>query len=182
MALEMESMMDYESAIEKRIRVKELLDENDKFIPACKQLMKIAYLHGEMNCDYDKCSSILADVVRRILERSPPLDLMPLERLDLLIQCYHMGAICYSKARKWNEAIQQYGTLLPIIARTKGVECQEYNSASIQMAALLVKTGQYDHALNAVIKYFDLAEKSSDAIVDDSDHILALDVYSALLL
>jgi tetratricopeptide (TPR) repeat protein len=66
MALDMESAMDYESAIQQRIRVKDLLEEDEQCIPACKQLMKIAYLHGEKKCDYDQCSSILGVLAQKL--------------------------------------------------------------------------------------------------------------------
>jgi tetratricopeptide (TPR) repeat protein len=93
-----------------------------------------------------------------------------------------MGATTYSKANKWNEAVQQYDELLPLLAKTKGINCKEYNSVSIHKAALLVKTGGHDHALTIIIKYFGVAEKSAERIVDDSDHILAMDIYTSLLL
>ena len=132
MVFEMESIMDsYESAIKERMRVRELFDKSNKLIPVCKQLLLIANLHREKIYDHDKCSLIIADVTQRLLKKSPSLDLMSVDCIHLLIQCYQIGAISYSKAIKWDKAIQQYEVLHPLLAKTKGQDCQEYISVSI---------------------------------------------------
>ena len=182
LAAETESIMAYGSAIEHRTRVYQLLDENNRCIPACQQLIKIAYLYGEKD-DYAKSLVTLSDAVRRLFKGVNSLDMMPADRLDLLIQCYHMRAICFSKSKKWNEALDQYNELLPLIAKTEGQGGRDYNSALIQKSALLVTMGNHRLASTTVSKYLQLSELSGEMagemIVDDLDHILALDTAAA---
>jgi len=182
LAMETESIRGYQAAIEHRSRVYHLLDEENRCIPACKQLVKIAYLYGEKD-DYAKSLVTLSDAVRRLFKGVSSLEMMPAERMELLIQCYHMRAICFSKCKKWNEALDQYDELLPLISKTEGQGGKDYNSALIQKAALLVTMGNHRLASTTVNKYLGLSELSDEMagelIVDDLDHVLALDTAAA---
>lgn len=187
MAIEFESLRDYASAIEQRTRVYKILSGNDRIIPACRQLLKVAYLHGEDE-NFSKGATTLADAIRRLSSgvKSLDADALPFERVNLLCQCQQLRAIFLSKTRKWIDASEQYGELLPMLAKAKGSDSREYNSALIQNAALSVTLKNYHKAHDEVTKYLELAKyESSDGgrlIVDDMDHVLALDTCAATYL
>jgi len=182
LAAETESIRGYGSAIQHRTKVYELLDEDNRSsIPACKQLVKIACLYGEKD-DYAKSAVALSDAIRRLFKGIKSIDMMPNDRQELLNQCYMMRAICYSKDKKWNEALGQYNELLSMIATVQGQGGKQYNSVLIRKAALLVTTGDYRLAAVTVDKYLQFAELNEMAgttIVDAMDHILALDTSAA---
>jgi len=101
-----------------------------------------------------------------------------------LIRCYHMRAICYAKQQLWNKAFEQYDEALPLIAREEGMNSRDYNSALIHKSALLVTTGDYATALTTVNQYFknvkdSLTVRQGLQLVDDGDHIMALDTLAA---
>jgi hypothetical protein len=100
-AIESESIMDYESAIEHRTRVYKLFVD-DRTVAACRQLLIIAHLHGADE-NYSKGAAVLADAIRRLSHGHKSLDLevLPTERAHLLCQCHQMRAVCLSKTRKW---------------------------------------------------------------------------------
>ncbi|KAL7537086.1 hypothetical protein ACHAXR_007578, partial [Thalassiosira sp. AJA248-18] len=218
-AMEMEDVRDYGSAINHRTRTYELLNGENRCVPASQQLMKCAYLHALCG-DYDKSAVTLSDAIRRIFKGVKSLDVMPADRLDLLIQCYQMRAICYAKSRKLKDALEQYNDLLPLLEKKGGKGSKQYNSALIHKSALLVNMGNHRLAAGLMNKYMQLAElygeksdgdnrraslgrqstgsgvsslrssirssirsstdgDSTDFIVDDSDHILALDTCAA---
>lgn len=180
LAMETKSIRDYSSTIQHRTRVYQLLDEDNRSIPACQQLVKIAYLHGEQD-EYAKSAVTLSDAIRRLFKGIKSFDMMPEDRKGLLVQCYQMRAICYSKQRKWNEALEQYNELLPLIAANQGQRGQDYNSVLIHKAAILVTMGNHRLAAATVNKYLQLAERGpvGDLIVNEKDHILALDTCAA---
>lgn len=161
------------------------MEEDNKVVPAARQLVRIGYLHG-IKDDYAKGAVVLSDAVRALFRGVKSVDVMPKERVDLLIQCYHMRAIFYSKSKKWNEASDQYEELLPLIAKVEGQGGREYNSALIHEAALLVTMGNHRAAQTAINKYIQLAELSDEIagslIVNDLDHVLALDTCAATYL
>ena len=132
MAVAMENVRDYGSAIQHRNRVYQIFDENNQCIPAGRQLLQIAYLHGEKD-DYAKGAVALSDAIRRLFKGVKSLDLMPAERTDLLIQCYRMRAICYAKTQKWQDALDQYDELLPLVAKKEGQGSKQYNAALIRV-------------------------------------------------
>jgi len=181
LAMEMESIRDYSSAIQHRSRVYQLLDEDNRTVPACQQQVKIACLHGKKE-DYAKCAVALSEAIRRLF-RGVKSDMMPADRRDLLIQCYQMRAICYAKAKKWGDALKDYDELLPLVSKKEGQGSKQYNSALIHKSALLVTMGNHRLAASTVNKYLELAllsdEMAGNLIVDDLDHILALDAYVA---
>jgi len=182
LAIEMEDMQDYSSAIQHRSRVYQLLDEENRTVPACQQKVKIAYLLGAMD-EHTKSTVELTDTIRRLFRGVASQDLMPADRSDLLVQCYQMRAICYAKTKKWREALQEYDLLLPLISRKEGEGGRDYNSAVIHKAALLVTMGKYGLAASTIDAYLQLQgltqEVAGNLIVDDLDHVLALDVYAA---
>jgi len=181
LAREMESIRDYGSAIQHRTSVYHRLDEDNRCIPACQQLVKIAYLYGEKD-DYAKSTVTLSDAIRRMFKGVQSLDMMPEDRKSLLIQCYLMRAICYSKSDKQNEALEQYDELLPLLAKKQGQGGKDYNSVLIHKAALLVTMGNHRLAASTINKYLQLAELNEMAgnlVVDEMDHILALDTCAA---
>jgi len=94
-----------------------------------------------------------------------------------------MKAICYAKCKKWREALDVYDDLLPLISKTEGQGGKAYNSALIQKSALLVTLGNHRLASTTVNKYLQLSELSDEMvgelIVDDMDHVLALDTAAA---
>lgn len=183
LAMETEEIRDYGSAIQHRQRVYQLLDEDNRCVPACQQLVRIAYLQGEKD-DYAKCAVSLSDAVRRLFKGVNSIDMMAQDRKDLLVQCYRMRAVCYSKTQKWSEAAGQYDEILPLIEKSQGKGGKDYNSALIQKSALLVMMGNHRLASATVNKYLQLAELNSESqpgrmIVSDTDHILALDTSAA---
>ena len=183
MAIENENIMDHASAIEHRMRAYKMLIMDERIVPACRQLLRIAHLHGEFE-NYSKSAATLSDAIRRLTSGAKSHDdSLPTERLNLLFQCHQMRAVCLSKTRKWTEASEEYAELLPLLAKTKGVDSREYNSALIQKAALSVTVNNYHKAHDEVTKYLDTANNESRddsrLIVDDLDHILALDTCAA---
>ena len=186
MAIENENIKDYASAIEHRTRVYQMLIMDERIVPACRQLLQIAHFHGEFE-NYSKSAATLSDAIRRLKSGAKSLDnSLPTERLNLLFQCHHMRAVCLSKTRKWTEASEEYDELLPMLAKTKGVDSREYNSALIHKAALSVSLNNYHKAHGEVTKYLETAKHESRdgsrLIVDDLDHILALDTCAATYL
>ena len=183
MAIENENIKDHESAIEHRTRACKMLIMDERIVPACRHLLHIAHLHGEFE-NYSKSAATLSDAIRRLTSGAKSLDdSLPTERLNLLFQCHQMRAVCLSKTRKWTEASEEYADLLPLLAKTKGIDSREYNSALIQKAALSVTVNNYHKAHEEVTKYFETAKnesrEDSRLIVDDLDHILALDTCAA---
>ena len=182
LAMENESLHSFQAAIEHRTRLYNLLDEDNRCIPACQQLVKVAYLYGEKD-DYSKSLVTLSDAIRRLYKGVNSLDMMPADRVELLITCYQMKAICYAKCKKWREALDVYDDLLPLISKTEGQGDKAYNSALIQKSALLVTLGNHRLASTTVNKYLQLSELSDEMvgelIVDDMDHVLALDTAAA---
>ena len=183
LAMECEGMRDYSSAIEHRITIYKLLDEEGKCTAAVNHLMRAAYLHGERD-DYAKASVVLSDAVRRLSKGIRNIEMMPDDRLQPLVQCLEMRAICQAKCGKLSEALDQYDELLPLLAKTQGAGCARYNSALIHKAALLFTMKNHKVAMITVGKYLkasDVAE-SDGAIVDPKDHLLALDTTAACYL
>ena len=182
LAMEEEKKEDYDAAIQHRNRLYQLLDMNNRAIPACQQLVVVAFLHGQMQ-QFERSEETLSDAIKRLFKGVQSFDLMPKDRIPLLIRCYHMRAICYSKLKKWNKAFEQYDEVLPLIARQDGVKSQTYNSALIHKAALLATTGDHTMANNVLTQYFKNARDLDDGLlVDEADHILALDTRAAAYL
>mmetsp|Transcript_12029 Transcript_12029/g.28232 ORF Transcript_12029/g.28232 Transcript_12029/m.28232 type:complete len:1096 (+) Transcript_12029:532-3819(+) len=187
LAIECEEMRDYSGAIEHRVTVYKLLDEMGKFMAAVTQLMRAAYLHGERD-DYAKAIVVLNDAVRRLGKGIRNIEMMPADRLQLLIQCLEMRAICQAKCAKLSEALGQYDELLPLLAKTQGTGCARYNAALIHKAALLFTMKNHKVAMITVGKYLkarEIAEsdiESEEAIVEPKDHLLALDTTAACYL
>ena len=177
LAMEMESMRDYSSSIQHRSRAYQLLEEDNRVIPACHQLMKIAYLHGERE-DFAKSTVTLSDAIRRLFKGVKSLDVMPADRFALLIQCYNMRAICHAKSKKWNEALEQYDDLLPLIETKQGKGSRDYYTALIHKAALLVTMGNHRLSAATLQKYMQL-RASDGMVVDNNTHLLALDTFAA---
>jgi tetratricopeptide (TPR) repeat protein len=186
-AIELESMRDYSSAIEHRERAYKLLLTEDRTVAACQQLLRIAHLHGEQD-NYSRGAVTLADAIRRLLSGNKSVDAhkLPRERAQLLGQCYKMRAVCFSKIGKWVEASEQYGELVTFLKKTLGTDSREYNSALIQKAALSVTLKKFQLAHEEISNYFEFAKHVQKAdhllIVDDSDHVLALDTSAAIYL
>lgn len=179
LAMEEERDQDYETAIQHRYRVYQLLDMANLCIPACQQLIMVAYCYGQMG-NYDQSADTLSDAIRRVFKGVQSMEYMPKNRLPILIKCYHMRAVCYAKLKKWRDAFDQYDEVLPLIAREEGIFTGAYNSVLIHKAALLVTTGRHAEAIDALKKYLTLSEeKGNDLQIDESDHILALDTYAA---
>ncbi|KAL7550050.1 hypothetical protein ACHAWF_013286 [Thalassiosira exigua] len=183
LAANMEGIRGYEEAIQQRTRVYQLLDEDGRCAPACSQLIRIPYLHRERE-DHAKAAVTLSDAVRRLHKGVRTPDLMPKDRIPLLIKCYRMRAICYAKSKKWNDALSQYDELLPLVAKNEGQGSEEYNSATIHKAALLVTMGNHRLAASTVEKYLKTAELQEEMhrgqlIVSEGDHLLALDTCAA---
>mmetsp|Transcript_33795 Transcript_33795/g.73078 ORF Transcript_33795/g.73078 Transcript_33795/m.73078 type:complete len:1111 (-) Transcript_33795:161-3493(-) len=178
-AKEMEGAQDYDSAISHRTKVYQFLDENNRTVPACQQQVKIAYLHAE-NDDYAKSVEALHAAIRRLHKGAKSVAYMASNRVKLLIVCHEMQAICYVKSKKWNDAVDQYDEVLPLILKKEGQGGKRYNSVLIRKSALLVMTGNYVMATPTINKYMKNAEHSNpDLIVDDLDHALALDTNAA---
>mmetsp|Transcript_2294 Transcript_2294/g.5013 ORF Transcript_2294/g.5013 Transcript_2294/m.5013 type:complete len:746 (-) Transcript_2294:323-2560(-) len=178
-AKEMESVQDYVSAISHRSKVCQLLDEENRTIPSCQQQVKIAYLHAE-NDDYAKSVEVLHAAIRRLHKGVKSVDYMASNRVNLLVRCHEMQAICYVKSKKWNDAVDQYDEVLSLILKKEGQGGKQYNSVLIRKSALLVMTGNYVMATPTINKYLKNAEHSDqDLIVDDLDHALALDTNAA---
>lgn len=183
LAIECEEIRDYSSAIEHRVTVYKMLDEMGKCNAAVMQLMRAAYLHGERD-DYAKASVVLNDAVRRLSRGIRNIEMMPADRLQPLIQCLEMRAICQAKCAKLSEALDQYDELLPLLAKTQGTGCARYNAALIHKAALLFTMKNHKLAMITVGKYLkasDIAE-SEGTIVEPKDHLLALDTTAACYL
>lgn len=249
-AIEAESTRECASAIDHRTRMYELLIDDYRTLPACRQLLKIAYLCGEEH-DFSRAASKLADAIQRLSSGVTCLDVDapdvvsrealrqfvhscgmaelddkeletlygsididgngelsleevmcyfhslqgvnkedfgkmvakflkgPKDRVELLIHCYTMRAVCCSKMMKWMEASEQYSELLPLLKEAKGTDSREYNSALIQKAALSVALKNYHLAHDEISQYLDfekhLTGANGNLIVDDSDYVLALD-------
>eukprot|EP00804_Cyclotella_cryptica_P016714 CCRYP_002024-RA/>CCRYP_002024-RA protein AED:0.01 eAED:0.01 QI:259/1/1/1/1/1/3/1302/1185 len=181
LAIEDERDEDWESAIQHRNRVHQLLDMENKVVPTCEQLMMVAYCYGQLG-NYEQCAGTLSDAMHRLLKGVRSMDVMPKNRIPTLIQCCRMRAVCYSKAQRWQEAHDQYDEVLPLIAREEGIFTKSYNSALVQKGALLVTLGKYREAASALEKYMRVAEAHDTSvceIVDDNDHLLALDTFAA---
>eukprot|EP00584_Thalassiosira_punctigera_P010998 CAMPEP_0172546590 /NCGR_PEP_ID=MMETSP1067-20121228/16320_1 /TAXON_ID=265564 ORGANISM="Thalassiosira punctigera, Strain Tpunct2005C2" /NCGR_SAMPLE_ID=MMETSP1067 /ASSEMBLY_ACC=CAM_ASM_000444 /LENGTH=1109 /DNA_ID=CAMNT_0013333551 /DNA_START=71 /DNA_END=3400 /DNA_ORIENTATION=- len=179
LAMETEGIRAYGSAISHRSRVCQLLEEDNRTVPACEQQVKIAHLHG-IKEEYAKSAVALSEAIRRLYRGVKSVDNMANDRRDLLIQCHLMQAVFYSKSKKWNEALEQYDEALPLIAKKEGQGSKQYNSASIHKSALLVTIGSHCLAAPIINQYLKLAEFSDpDLIVDDLDHALALDTSAA---
>lgn len=182
-AIQCEGFGDFRSAIEQRKRACELLESENKTVPACHQLISIAYNFGKLD-EYDKSSVILSDACRKLFKGVRSLEYMPSDRLRLLVKAYHMKAICLTRMAKWKSALEQYDELLPLVAKESGMGSQEYLSSSIQKAALLVTLKNYTAATELLGNYFQMADISSSAFdeltVTPTDHSLALDTSAAI--
>jgi len=182
LAVEMESVRDYGSAIQHRNRVYQLLDEDDRVVAACQQKIRIAYLHGSKD-DYAKSAVELTDAIRRLFRGVKSPDMLPDDRRDVLILCYKSRTICYAKQKKWGEALQEYDDLLPLIAKKEGQGGNDYNTSLIHKSALLVTMGNHRLAASTINKYIQLSDLSThmagNLIVGAMDHVLALDTYAA---
>ena len=107
----------------------------------------------------------------------------PKDRLDLLGHCHKMLAVCCSKMMKLMEASEHYSQLLTLLTKTKSKDSREYNSALIQKAALSVMLKNYHVAHDEITQYeTHVTGDNSDLIVDDSDHLLALDTSATIYL
>jgi tetratricopeptide (TPR) repeat protein len=183
LAIECEALGDFRSAIEQRKRACELLESENKIVPACHQLISIAYLHGRVD-EYDKSSVILSDACRKLFKGVISLEYMPSDRLQLLVKAYHMRAICFSKMKKWKPALDQYEELLPLIAKESGKGSADYMSLTIRKAALLVTLKSHAAATELLRNYFQMADINDSAgnelLVEPVDHCLALDTIAAI--
>ncbi len=182
-AIQCEGFGDFRSAIEQRKRACELLESENKTVPACHQLISIAYNFGKLE-EYDKSSVILSDACRKLFKGVRSLEYMPSDRLRLLVKAYHMKAICLTRMAKWKPALDQYDELLPLVAKESGIGSQEYLSSSIRKAALLVTLKNYAAATELLRNYFQMADISGSAgdelTVAPTDHALALDTSAAI--
>jgi tetratricopeptide (TPR) repeat protein len=183
LANECEGLGDFRSAIEQRKRVCELLDNENKIVPACHQLIAIAYNHGKRE-EYDKSSVILSDASRKLFKGIQSLEYMPSDRLHLLVKSYQMRAICFTKMEKWRPALDQYDELLPLVAKESGKGSEDYLTVTIRKAALLVTLKNHASASELLREYFQMADINESAgnqvIVEPEDHILALDTSAAI--
>lgn len=183
LAVEEERDEDWEAVIEHRNRVHQLLDMENKVIPTCEQLMIVAYCYGQLN-NYEQSLDTLSDAMKRLTKGVRSMEVMPKNRIPPLIRCCQMRAVGYSKLGKWQEAHDQYDEILPLIAREEGILTKPYNNAMIQKGALLVSLGKYKEASNTFTKYTAMLEQqrgmtSLEEIVEDNDHLLALDTFAA---
>ncbi len=182
-AIQCEGFGDFRSAIEQRKRACELLESENKTVPACQQLITIAYNFGKVE-EYDKSSVILSDACRKLFKGVNSLEYMPSDRLRLLVKVYHMKATCLIRMAKWKPALDQYDELLPLIAKESGRGSLEYLSLSIRKAALLVTLKNYAAATELLRNYFQMADingsASDELIVGPADHSLALDTSAAI--
>ncbi len=182
-AIQCEGFGDFRSAIEQRKRACELLESENKTVPACHQLISMAYNFGKLE-EYDKSSVILSDACRKLFKGVRSLEYMPSDRLRLLVKAYHMKAICLTRMAKWKPALDQYDELLPLVAKESGIGSQEYLSSSIRKAALLVTLKNYAAATELLRNYFQMADISDSAgdemTVAPTDHSLALDTSAAI--
>lgn len=184
-AKEMEGAQDYDSAISHRTKVYQFLDENNRTAPACQQQVKIAHLHAE-NEDFAKSIVALSEGIQRLHKGVETIDKMASCRVDILIQCYEMQAICYARLEKWYEALERYNKALPLIAKKDGYDAEgnkQYNSMLIQKSVLLLTMGNHRLSANTISQYLKNATFSQQMagalIVDDFDHALALDTSAA---
>ena len=183
LAIEEERDEDWEAVIEHRNRVHQLLDMENKVVPTCEQLMIVAYCYGQLN-NYEQSLDTLSDAMKRLTKGVRSMEVMPKNRVPPLIRCCQMRAVCYSKLEKWKEAHDQYDEVLPLIAREEGIMTKPYNHALIQKGALLVTLGKYKEATNTFTKYREMFKQDADMsnlqdIVEDHDHLLALDTSAA---
>lgn len=182
-AIQCEGFGDFRSAIEHRQRTCELLESENKTVPACQQLISMAYNFGKLE-QYDKSSVILSDACRKLFKGFSSLEYMPSDRLSLLVKAYHMKAICLTRMAKWKPALDQYDELLPLVAKESGKGSLEYLSSSIRKAAILVTLKNYAAATELLRNYFQMADISTSAgdelIVAPADHSLALDTSAAI--
>jgi len=180
LARETEDMRDYSSAIQHRNRVYQLMEEENKCIPAVNQLVMVAYLHGEID-DYAKAAVVLTDAIRRLFKGVQSIDVMAADRIALLMQCYEMRAICFAKSKKWKEALDQYDELLPLVTKVEGTSNERYLTALIHKSALLVTMNNHRMALSTVNQYLKSADKNKKdgLLVKPKDGLLALDTYAA---
>jgi len=182
-AIECEGFGDFRSAIEQRKRACELLESENKIVPACHQLISIAYNLGKVD-EYDKSSVILSDACRKLFKGVSSLEYMPSDRLNLLVQAYQMRAICFTRMTKWKPALDQYDELLPLVAKQSGQGSLDYLSLTIRKAALLVTLKNYAAATELLRNYFQMADINGDSgnelIVEPEDHSLALDTSAAI--
>ena len=182
-AVECEGFGDFRSAIEQRKRACELLEGENKFVPACQQLISIAYNLGKVD-EYDKSSVVLSDVCRKLFKGVSSLEYMPTDRLNILVKAFHMRAICFTKMMKWKQALDQYDELLPLVAKQSGRGSHDYSSLTIRKAAILLTLKNYDAASDLLRNYFQMndinVDAGNDLIVDLDDHLLALDTSAAI--
>lgn len=182
-AIECEGFGDFRSAIEQRKRACELLESENKIVPACHQLISIAYNLGKVD-EYDKSSVILSDACRKLFKGVSSLEYMPSDRLELLVKAYQMRAICFTRMAKWKPALDQYDELLPLVAKQSGHGSMDYLSLTIRKAALLVTLKNYAAATELLRNYFQMAEINgavdNELIVEPGDHSLALDTSAAI--
>jgi tetratricopeptide (TPR) repeat protein len=182
-AIECEGLGDFRSAIEQRKRACELLESENKIVPACHQLISIAYNHGKVD-EYDKSSVILSDASRKLFKGVNSLEYMPSDRLRLLVKTYQMRAICFTKMKKWKPALDQYDELLPLVAKESGKGSLDYMTLTIRKAALLVTLKNHVAATELLRNYFQMADINDSAgnelIVEPVDHALALDTSAAI--
>jgi hypothetical protein len=136
LAIEDEKDEDWESAIQHRNRVHQLLDMENKVVPTCEQLMMVAYGYGQLG-NYEQCVDTLSDAKHRLLKGVRSMDVMPKNRVPSLIRCCLMRAVCCSKAKRWQEAHDQYDEVLLLIAREEGIFSKSYNSALVQKVSLV---------------------------------------------
>ena len=182
LAREEEKDENWEESIQHRNRVHQLLDMENKVVPTCEQLIMVAYCYGQLN-NYEQSIDTLSDAMKRLTKGVRSMEVMPKNRVPPLIRCCQMRAVCYSKLRKWQEAHDQYDEALPLIAREEGIFTKSYNSALIQKGALLVTLGKYREASNTLEKYMQVNQDYNNPdlrdVIDDNDHLLALDTFAA---
>ena len=183
LAAEEEKDENWQTSIEHRNRVQQLLDMENKIVPASEQMMKVAYCHGQLN-NYTDSLDTLSNAMKHLTKGVRSMETMPKNRISPLIRCCLMRAVCYTKLEKWQQAHDQYDEVLPLIAREEGIFSKSYNSALIQKGALLVTLGRYKEASNTLEKYLQVNESHNnpdirEMIDNNNDHLLALDTFAA---
>jgi tetratricopeptide (TPR) repeat protein len=188
LAIEEEKDEDWETAIQHRNRVHQLLDMENKVVPTCEQLMKVAWLYDQIG-NYTQSEETLAEAKNRLTKGVRSFESIPDKRKEPLIRCCEMRAVALSKLQRWEEAHDHYNEALQLIARDDGLFSRSYNHSLIQKAALLVKLGRYQETVSILDKYMNVAStvngqtpKDLAASLDGNDHCLALDTSAVAFL